>query len=235
MIDKNKKKIITHLKTNIPLLIIGESGWGKSSIVEQTAKELKIPLITANVNSWTAEDFGGIPKVNNKGYFEYLPPKWVNDYKGKKFILFIDEINQASVPVLHALYRVVNDREVAGVPLPKMLVISAGNKNKENPYLTEMPEPLLKRFSTYNWEMNNTTAVNYINNKYNVKIKEIATNPRQTEMAIQLLLAGDKESAINLAGLQVISDIEGDSVASEGKKLIKSIEIDEAKKRNGLL
>jgi ABC-type dipeptide/oligopeptide/nickel transport system ATPase component len=230
----NIKKIKTHLNADVPLLILGESGWGKSALVQEIAQELKIPLVIANSNSWTAEDFGGLVRPTKKGdCYEYLPPKWVIENKDREFILFIDEINQANISVLHALYRIVLDREVAGIKL-KMKIIAAGNNLNENPYLTELPVPLLKRFSLYHWEKNVTDACNYLNLKYNINLTEIYTTPRQTEMAIKMYRAGDIDSAQELGGEQLLSFLRKER-ESEGKKLIKEIETNEVKRRNGYL
>ncbi len=230
----NEEKIKKHIKANTPLLIIGKSGWGKSAIVNKVAKDLKLPIITANVTSWTAEDFGGIPRPNKENtHYEYLPPKWAIQNKNKKFIFFIDEINQASVNVLHALYKVVLDREVAGVKLD-FFVIAAGNFNYENPYLTDIPEPLLKRFSRFEWVEEHPFFCNYLNSKYGVNLKEIYTSPRETEMALNLYEVGDIESARFLGGEQLISHLKNNRV-SKGEKLINELKIDDAKKRNGYL
>jgi midasin (ATPase involved in ribosome maturation) len=230
----NNGKIKNHLKADIPLLIMGESGWGKSSIVTQVAKELNLSIVVANVNSWCAEDFGGLVRPDKSGkYYDYLPPKWVVDNKDREFLLFIDEINQASVSVLHSLYRIVLDREVAGIKL-NMKIIAAGNLNSENPYLTDLPEPLLKRFSTYNWHNNMTEACRYLNNKYQVNLNEIYTNPRQTEMALKMYTIGDIDACRELGGERLLSFLNKNK-KSEGEKLVKEIEFNEVKLRNGVL
>ncbi|NCD07431.1 MAG: AAA family ATPase [Spirochaetia bacterium] len=231
---ENKEKIKLHLKANVPLLIYGESGWGKSSIVSQVAEELNLPMVIANVNSWTAEDFGGLVRPSKCGkFYDYLPPKWVVDNKDREFLFFIDEINQANISVLHSLYRIVLDREVAGIKL-NMKIIACGNLNSENPYLTDLPEPLLKRFSTYTWQKDITSAVRYLNNKFKTKISKIYTNPRQTEMALSMLRVGDMDAVRDLGGLQLIKDLE-ECGLSKGEELVQEIEMSEIRKRNGIL
>lgn len=229
----NKQKILAHIKANVPLLIIGSSGWGKSSIVYEVAQELNLPIVTANANSWMAEDFGGLVRPINGEYYDYLPPKWVIDNRDKEFILFIDEINQANVSVLHALYRIVLDREVAGIKL-NMKIIAAGNNNSENPYLTELPEPLLKRFSVYQWENNITEACRYLNKKYNTNLESIYTNPRQTEMALKMVQVKDYAAVSSLGGEQLLKFLKKQK-KSNGEKLVQNLEINEAKLRNGVL
>ena len=230
----NREVIKKHIEADVPLLILGSSGWGKSAIVEDVAKELGLPVVIANANSWTAEDFGGLVRPGKTGkYYDYLPPKWAIDNKEKKFLFFIDEINQADVSVLHTLYRVVLNREVARIKL-NMIVISAGNTTTENPYLNELPLPLLKRFSKYSWVNEHNDCCDYLNKKYILDLKEIYTTPRETEMAIKLYRVGDENSARDLGGAQLISYLKKNR-KSEGEKLIKELSINEAKKRNGIL
>ncbi len=230
----NIKTIMDHIQADVPLLIKGRSGWGKSAIVKLVAEKLELPLVIANSTSWAAEDFGGLPReLKKENCYTYLPPKWVKDYMNQKFILFIDEINQANVSVLHALYRVVLDREVAGCKL-NFYVIAAGNYDFENPYLTELMEPLVKRFSLYEWKETHNFFCSYLNKKYNVNLTEIYTNPRATEMALKLYAQGNTDAARNLGGEQLLKLLQ-QQYKSVGEQLINEIKIDEVKLRNGVL
>jgi len=230
----NIKTILDHIEADVPLLIKGRSGWGKSAIVNVVANRLELPLVIANVTSWTAEDFGGLPREIKKiQCYDYLPPKWVIENKDKKFILFLDEINQANVSVLHALYRVVYDREVAGHKM-NFYVIAAGNYDFENPYLTELMEPFLKRFSVYEWKETHEFFCSYLNKKYNTQLTEIYTNPRQTEMALKLYIQGNIDAARSLGGEQLIKLLQK-NYKSRGEELIRNIKTEEVKRRNGVL
>lgn len=230
----NTHTIKKHIEADVPLLILGASGWGKSATVTQVAQDLKLPIVFANATAWTAEDFGGLVRPTSDGSaYSYLPPKWAVDNKDATFIFFIDEINQANISVLHALYKVVLDREVAGIKL-RMHIIACGNTADENPYLTELPEPLLKRFSVYNWVNEMDTACHYLNTVYGTALNEIYTTPRQTEMAIKLYRVGDVEAARRLGGEQLLAFFRKDR-KRDGERLIRELTVDEAKKRNGIL
>lgn len=127
------------------MLITGDTGSGKSSIVKAVAQELGYDLYDLRLAGILPEDIGGLPRPQGD-YYEYLMPKWFKERLGKPFVLFLDEINQASIQVLHALYGVVLDRMVAGVKNSEMRIVAACNDFKENEYVTDLMKPLRARF-----------------------------------------------------------------------------------------
>ncbi len=133
------------IENNLPMLITGNSGTGKSSLVAHVAEKLGYELVDIRAAGILPEDIGGLPRANGNSY-DYLMPKWFSDRLDKPFVLFLDEINQASIQVLHALYGVILDRMVAGVKNPQMRVIAACNDFTENEYVTDLMLPLRKRF-----------------------------------------------------------------------------------------
>ena len=231
-IQERIKKIIS---ANIPLYIEGESGWGKSEIVAQVSEEMGLPLIDIRLAGVPPEDLNGVP-VRQGPSFVYLAPEWANKMKDKEFILFLDELNQASPQTLHAAYQIVLNRTIAGVHIPGMHIIAAGNLMEENPLLTEIPTPLLKRFLKITWPKNITAAVDWLNRKYpKVRIDSIETNPRQTEYAIMAFLSGAaKEDIIPLCGA-AITDTLFKIPDTDGTKLLKKIDILKSQLDNGVV
>lgn len=219
------------IKNNLPLLILGKSGWGKTALVEAAGDELNLEVVTISLALCLPEDIGGIPKQNGDS-FEYLLPKWFHDRLNQDFILFLDEINQAPPQVLHAIYGLVQKRELHGISNKKMRVVAAGNLMEENVHLTEIMQPLLNRFYKYDFVHNPQPAIDYLNNKYSISLKEIETSPRDTEQGIIAFKAGLKSLAIQKAGMRVIKDLEnlGNSAADS---LINEIKIGKIKDRNG--
>lgn len=204
----NKQLIINHIKADIPLLITGKSGWGKTAIINEVAKELGMPIYDLPLSQIPAEDIMGIPDRAD-GYFKYLMPEWAHNIleSGKTTILFLDEITQASVSVLHACFRLVNERVVAGHKLP-IRVIAATNYSEENPELTELMEPLLRRFSRCEWDHNVQQAMSYLKIKdrgYNTALVASALNdvsPRELELALKYIdTNGLKGSAAVIASM----------------------------------
>lgn len=142
---KTSEVVKLSIKNNIPMLITGDTGSGKSSIVKSVAQELGYDLYDLRLAGILPEDIGGLPRPQGD-YYEYLMPKWFKERLGKPFVLFLDEINQASIQVLHALYGVILDRMVAGVKNPEMRIVAACNDFKENEYVTDLMKPLRARF-----------------------------------------------------------------------------------------
>jgi len=206
-------KIITQitecLTHNEPLLLIGASGWGKSQIIAATSKELGFELVDLRLAQIPPEDIGGIP-VNDQGTsFKYLLPNWAKvmlDNPYTTYVLFLDEINQASASVLNAIYSIVLDRKVAGTYIPNMRIAAAGNYDYESDYLTELPQPLVNRFIRLTMPENWKLAKKYLSNKYKgIDLIDLIpfifasenttglTNPRAVDRALRLIFNGCRD------------------------------------------
>lgn len=219
------------IKNDLPLLILGKSGWGKTALVEKAGQDLGLEVVTLSLALCLPEDIGGIPQQNGES-FKYLLPEWFHSRVDKDFILFLDEINQAPPQVLHAIYGLVQKRELHGVSNKKMRVVAAGNLSEENPHLTDIMQPLLNRFYVYDYIHDPKPAIDYLNNKYGIALKEIANSPRDTEQGIVAYNAGLRELAIKKAGMSVIQYIEK-SKSSDADDLIEKIKLKEIRDRNG--
>ena len=144
----NKDLYKKYIKNNLPLLLIGKSGTGKSEIVKAIAEELNMPMVDLRMSQLPPEDLNGLPApTEDKKAFTYLLPEWFNKFQpDTPFILFLDEINQASPNTINALYAIVHDKMIAGRYNPNMRVVAAGNLLDESDYLNDLPKPMLNRF-----------------------------------------------------------------------------------------
>lgn len=196
-----KSTITDLIKANSSTLIYGMSGWGKSQIVETAAEELGMKCQILSLAGVAPEDFG-IPAVRDN-YYDYLPPRWAYGFhkSGEDFVLFLDEITQATIQVMHAIYPIVLDKRIAGLHLPKMRIIAASNYDHENPHLTSIMKPLLNRFDVeikIEEDFGQSLVDDfwkYIENKYpdlksvikKLKANSISTNPRAYEVGLQFM------------------------------------------------
>lgn len=219
------------IENDLPLLILGRSGWGKTALAEAAGKEMGLEVVTISLALCLPEDIGGVPQADGDS-FRYLLPKWFHERIEKSFILFLDEINQAPPQVLHAIYGLVQKRELHGVSNPMMRIVAAGNLSEENPHLTEIMKPLMNRFYVHEFVHDPEPAIMYLNQKYNLNLREIQNSPRDTEQGIIAYRAGLKELALKKAGMTVINCLEGAS-ASQADDLIRDIKIGKIKDRNG--
>lgn len=200
------EKIVTKiLENNRTALFLGKAGTAKSSTIMSVAERLGLPVVTLFLAGIPPEDIGGLIRpdsTTNPKAYTYLAPKWFVENEGKPFLLFLDEINQASIETLHAIFSVVNDRRVAGRVNKKMRVIAAGNTETENEFLTPMPEPLRDRFVYKEiWKPNLDSATEFLGEKYKGQLNGLSdllksvrkvgeATPRHVEQAIMRLIDG---------------------------------------------
>jgi len=114
--------------------IEGSPGGGKTTIVQQVAKELDVPYIERHMPTMLVEDFG-IPMVmGDNEALSYKLPDWF-PVKGKspdKGILCFDDRNQANADLQKVLANICQARDLHGVPLPDgWMVVSTGNKQSD--------------------------------------------------------------------------------------------------------
>lgn len=152
-LNKNMKRLLMKFKADEPFFILGEAGWGKTSIIKSMAKRFKRSVITVYLDKCEATDLGGIPvpRENSKGqvYQDTAMPGWASymqEHKEKQFLLFFDEMNQAAPDVMNALMPIVLETTVCGVKFDNFIVGAAGNFEHENDAVGELSGPLKSRF-----------------------------------------------------------------------------------------
>lgn len=98
-------------KDNLPTLIIGPTGSGKTTAVRKLAEKASRPYRRANLNGGTtADDLVGRTLLNEKGTY------WVDgiliDAMRKGHWMVIDELNAAGPDVLFALHSLLDDDQM---------------------------------------------------------------------------------------------------------------------------
>lgn len=141
------------VEKRIPVFIHGKPGIGKSDIVRQVAKELKIQLIDVRAVLLDPVDVRGIPNVTN-GKTTWNPPDfWPKSGKG---ILFLDELSAAPAAVQSALLQLTLDRRIAEYELPEgFTIIAAGNRQEDRAGAHRLISPLLNRFIHFDLDVDN--------------------------------------------------------------------------------
>jgi len=128
----------------IPLFLWGACGIGKSSMVKELAKDLKIDFIDVRISQLEPSDLRGLPSVSN-GETKWLSPNWLP--KCGKGILFFDELNLAVPSIQASCYQLILDRKLGDYTLPQgWVILSAGNRIEDKANTFEMPSPLANRF-----------------------------------------------------------------------------------------
>ncbi len=143
----------------------GESGIGKTSIIEQYAKVKDMDCIIMGVASLDHIEFYGrtvstdiVAGFNDQKFtvFKKSIPNWVstilqNDKNNKKTLLFIDELNRAEPQNLQSLMNLILKKEFGSdsIKLPESLfIVCAGNPIDDGNYLVEsLDKAMLSRMA----------------------------------------------------------------------------------------
>lgn len=198
-----KELIKISLAANQPILIRGKRGTGKSETVKAICRQEGYTCIVRNLNGAESyEVVAGLPRQDGQS-FNYLIPMWWKDVEqmvktGQKVCIFLDEINHAMPEVLNGLHGVLDpERRIAGLEIPDVRIIAAGNMAEENETITEMPLPLMDRFAIVIDDFINEEAESYLVNQYpdapgiiKMIFASIKPNPRMVEKLIKCIRCG---------------------------------------------
>lgn len=145
-----KKTLQECMKNKLPVLIKGAPGIGKSDIVTQVAKELKMDLIISHPVVSDPTDFKGLPGIVN-GKAEFLP---FGDLRllinaKKNTIAFLDDLGQAPGVVQAAAMQLILARRINGHKVSdKVVFVAATNRREDRAGVTGILEPVKSRFAT---------------------------------------------------------------------------------------
>jgi MoxR-like ATPase len=138
-------EVATALPSDISVLIRGNHGIGKSEVVHQIAKDLKLDLIDRRMSQMTEGDVIGLPKLDD-GCTKFIPAEFVMIACSRPVMLFLDEINRATQEVMQACFQLCLDRELNGNKLhPGTRVFAAVNSSAIY-QVNEMDPAFLDRF-----------------------------------------------------------------------------------------
>ncbi|MEA2046989.1 MAG: AAA family ATPase [Campylobacterota bacterium] len=184
----------------------GESGIGKTSIVEQYAKARGMDCIIMGVASLDHIEFYGrtvstdvVAGINDEKFtvFNKSIPNWVsrilhNNQNHKETLLFIDELNRAEPQNLQSLMNLILKKEFGAdsIKLPDSLfVVAAGNPIDDGNYLVEsLDKAMLSRMAIVKVK---TTLESW---KKNYALKYDSKHARQTIHPLILTYLEDNRS-----------------------------------------
>ena len=147
-------------KANIPVMIWGKHGIGKSQSVKQFAEENDYHFTDIRLGTLEVGDFLGLSDFekdsNNQSVAtKFITPDWLKDVltfckknPTKKAIIFLDEFNRARRDVLQASFQLVLDKRFHTHVLPdNCYIIAACNPNTEGYIVTDIADAaLMDRF-----------------------------------------------------------------------------------------
>ncbi|WP_225850737.1 AAA family ATPase [Streptomyces sp. HPF1205] len=141
---------------DLPVLLWGEPGIGKTAALTQLAAALDLPLTTVIASVHEPSDFSGLPVVGDDPAEQGVPmapPDWaVRLVRAGRGLLFLDELSTAAPAVQAALLRLVLERRVGALRLPPgVRIVAAANPRSSAADGWELSPPLANRFVHLRW------------------------------------------------------------------------------------
>ncbi|GAB3136724.1 MoxR family ATPase [Micromonospora sonneratiae] len=149
---------------DLPVLLWGEPGIGKTAALTQLAAALDLPLTTVIASVHEPSDFSGLPVVGDDPAVQGVPmapPDWaVRLVRAGRGLLFLDELSTAPPAVQAALLRLVLERRVGALRLPAgVRIVAAANPRSSAADGWELSPPLANRFVHLQWSYDHEVVV----------------------------------------------------------------------------
>lgn len=121
------------LAADIPVLLWGAPGTGKTAAIQALARERGARVETLIGSTLDPVDVAGQPIPSADGHVVVAPPSWARRIRaaldaGTPAWLFLDELSCTPPAVQAALLRIVHERRVAEIDLSGCRVIAAANR-----------------------------------------------------------------------------------------------------------
>ncbi|MEU7874888.1 AAA family ATPase [Dactylosporangium sp. NPDC049140] len=154
--DAQLEALTLAVAADLPVLLWGEPGIGKTAALDQLAAALDLPLTTVIASVHEPSDFAGLPIPGDDPAAQGVamaPPDWaVRLVKAGRGLLFLDELSTAPPAVQAALLRVVLERRIGALRLPAgVRIVAAANPRGSAADGWELSAPLANRFVHLQW------------------------------------------------------------------------------------
>ena len=137
-----------------PVLVRGRHGVGKSEVVYQLAGKLDLPVVERRASQMTEGDLLGLPSTDGE-VTSWNPPNWFKTACDQPVVLFLDEIDRATVEVRQGIFELTDSRKLNGWRLHDGTLIFAavnGGEHGEQYQVGEMDPAELDRWTVFDVE-----------------------------------------------------------------------------------
>ncbi|WP_422741184.1 AAA family ATPase [Micromonospora sp. WMMD754] len=162
--DPQLEALTLAVAADLPVLLWGAPGIGKTAALTQLAAALDLPLTTVIASVHEPSDFAGLPVVGDDPATQGVPmapPDWaVRLVRAGRGLLFLDELSTAPPAVQAALLRLVLERCVGSLRLPpEVRIVAAANPRSAAADGWELSPPLANRFVHLQWSHDHEVVV----------------------------------------------------------------------------
>ena len=111
----------------LPVLLRGRHGVGKSELIYQIARELSLPIVERRASQMTEGDLMGLPSITGDST-RWNAPDWLKEACDNAVLLFLDEVDRATMEVRQGIFELTDSRKLNGWHLhPHTRIFAAVN------------------------------------------------------------------------------------------------------------
>jgi hypothetical protein len=188
--NKMQTALAALIKANVPTLIVGQAGHGKSDMVDNVAKQIGYDLIISHPAISDPTDYKGLYYVGDGKTAQLLPASDLQALISAKkpTVCFLDDAGQAPPSVQAALMQLVQARRVGEHVISKHVsFVLASNRKGDKSGVYNMFEALKSRMVILNLEYDTNDHVNWLlENEHPIPVigfvrfrPELISNPAQ--------------------------------------------------------
>ena len=120
--------VVSHvIDAGYPVLIRGRHGIGKSEVVYQFAAERGLPVVERRASQMTEGDLMGLPSIDGEST-RWNAPDWLKEACDNAVVLFLDEVDRATMEVRQGIFELTDSRKLHGWHLhPQTRIFAAVN------------------------------------------------------------------------------------------------------------
>ena len=231
----------------INLLVIGEPGGGKTSIIKQWAKSRDIALKALTGSELTDTMVQGLPfadtEVDPDSGKETRKQKFLpstvfdalDDKKGRFSVLFLDELNRSWPEAEAAILSLIQDHEISDINSEEekkhfdkfLFTVAACNPPSTNKETRNLSLALNTRFRFFNWDSDPRTTRDFWNKEYDNRLNKIKndfdSDKDQAKYDRKFKKYSGRKEIINAlvdSGRFVFSDTQENGEASKNGELV---------------
>lgn len=141
-------------KVSKPVLIRGKHGLGKSEQVYAFGAAMGMKVVERRASQMTEGDLIGLPSVEGNST-RFNPPDWFKECCDYARILFLDEVDRATLEVRQGIFELTDSRKLNGYNLhPETLIFAAvnGGSHGAQYQVGEMDPAELDRWTVFDLE-----------------------------------------------------------------------------------
>jgi len=148
-------KMVKHVTAvRKPVLLRGRHGIGKSTVVYQYANHIGKPVVERRASQMTEGDLVGLPSVEGNST-RFNPPDWFKTACDMPCVLFLDEVDRATLEVRQGIFELTDSRKLNGHHLHEDTIVFAavnGGEHGSQYQVGEMDPAELDRWTVFDIE-----------------------------------------------------------------------------------